>query len=112
MNKKQAEEKGYRYTGIYARDREEIKKRAEIIRKEGYKAITVTVPDSKYSRGGVGVGYSVYVEEKYVINERKKEAIQKAEREKNNMIEERKRIVLRLAEIDSILQKSNEGEIK
>jgi len=103
MNKKQAEERGYRYTGIYSRSKEEIKGRAEGIRKEEYKAITVTVPDSKYSRGGVGVGYSVYVEERYVIDKQKIKDIERAVREKIELVEERRVLVLRLAEIDAIL---------
>lgn len=60
MNARQAEEKGYSFTGIYGRDKDEVKARGEVIKKAGNKTVLVTVPDSKYSRGGRGTGYSIY----------------------------------------------------
>ena len=65
MNEKQAQEQGYRFTGIYTRYIEDTKIRAKEIRAKGYKAVTVTVPDSPYSRGTIGRGYSVYAEKRY-----------------------------------------------
>lgn len=61
MDERQAREKGYGYTGIYGRDKDVIKERAEQEKAKGNKVIVVTVPDSKLSRGGGGDGYSVYV---------------------------------------------------
>ena len=51
---------GYSFTGIYERSKKIVKERAIQKRKDGYFAVVVTIPDSKYSRGYVGVGYSVY----------------------------------------------------
>lgn len=65
MNEKQAAGKGYSFTGTYSFDKEEVKEAAKLIRTAGYKAITVTVPFSKLSRGGGGEGYSVYAERRY-----------------------------------------------
>ena len=65
MNVKQAEAQGYEFTGIYTRYNEDTKERAKAIRQKGYKAVTVTVPDSPYSRGTIGRGYSVYAEKRY-----------------------------------------------
>jgi hypothetical protein len=69
MNRKQAEEKGYCYTGFYSRSKEAMKAKAAEIRAlgNGFKAIVVDIPDSKYSRGGVGTGYSVYVNGRYCM---------------------------------------------
>ena len=60
MNARQAEKEGYEFTGAYSRNKEEMKEGAKKERKEGYKAIVVYVPSSKYSRGYRGGGYSVY----------------------------------------------------
>lgn len=51
---------GYSYRGIYSRSREEMKERAIQERAKGFYAVVVTIPDSPYSRGTIGVGYSVY----------------------------------------------------
>jgi hypothetical protein len=72
MNEKQATEKGYRYTGIYSRDIEEVKNTRDVrFRDKGYKAVLVTKKDSAYSRGPRGVGYSIYAEEKYFVDLKK-----------------------------------------
>jgi len=82
MREKQAEEKGYRYTGIYARNRDELKLRiTEEFKSKGYKAVICEVPDSKLSRGGRGMGYSIYAELKYLIDEE----IRKISRELGNI---------------------------
>ena len=51
MRDYQAQERGYQYTGIYSRSAGEVRERLEKIRKLGYKAVFVTVPDSPYSKG-------------------------------------------------------------
>jgi hypothetical protein len=66
MNEQTARNKGLQYTGIYERNTESLKPRLEEIRKAGYKAYIVTVPDSPYSRSScIGTGYSVYTEPRY-----------------------------------------------
>jgi len=71
MNKKQAEEKMYQFTGIYERTRDEaIDKMKDRVINKGYKAVIVTVKDNPLNRGPKGEGYSVYAEEKYFVNER------------------------------------------
>jgi len=60
MNKRQAESKGYVFTGAYSHDKEEMKERARAERAKGNKAVVVDEPASKYSRGCRGMGYSVY----------------------------------------------------
>ena len=69
MREKQAEEKGYRFTGSYGRDKDEIKERAKEYKAKGYKVVVVDEPDSKLSRGGGGMGYSVFAERKYFIDQ-------------------------------------------
>jgi hypothetical protein len=61
MNEKQAEARGYSFTGIYSHDKEEVKSRIAEERKKGNKALLVNVPPSKYSRGHHGMGYSAYI---------------------------------------------------
>ena len=66
MTKNQAEQKGLQFTGCYERNPDALKLRLEEIRKSGYKAYIVTVPDSKYSRSAcIGNGYSIYTESRY-----------------------------------------------
>jgi hypothetical protein len=65
MNEKQAKERGYHFTGNYERRKEDLNSELEKLRSEGFKAVMVIVPDSPYSRGIVGVGYSIYAEKKY-----------------------------------------------
>lgn len=67
MNRKQAEAQGLRFTGIYSQDKEYVKGRIANERIERLKAriILVTIPDSKYSRGGGGTGYSAYADKVY-----------------------------------------------
>ncbi len=60
MNKAQAYDAGYGFTGIYTRNKEEAKMRAAELRSKGDKAIVVTERDSEYSRGPRGTGYSVF----------------------------------------------------
>jgi hypothetical protein len=67
MNKTTAEQRGLRFTGIYERfNDEKLQNRLKSeFRDKGYKAFIVTIPDSKYSRGPIGRGYSIYAEPKY-----------------------------------------------
>ena len=65
MNEKQARGKGYSFTGVYNSMKDDTIARRDRIKADGYKAILVYVPTSKYSRGGGSGGYSVYAEAKY-----------------------------------------------
>lgn len=69
MNQETALKKGYERTGIYARSADKVRPLLEEIRKQGYKALLVTVPDSPYSRGHVGTGYGVVVERRYNLDQ-------------------------------------------
>ena len=70
MRENQAEQKGYKFTGAYGRDKDVIKERAKKEFKEkGYRVVVCDVPDSKLSRGGRGTGYSIYAEQKYFIDQ-------------------------------------------
>jgi 5-deoxy-D-glucuronate isomerase len=60
MTKEQAQMKGYKFYGVYSDDKESVKLRALELRKQGHKAITVTIPPTGYERGGGLTGYSVY----------------------------------------------------
>jgi len=114
MNEKQAQQKGYRFTGDYERDKEELKERAQEYKKQGYKIIICTVPDSPLSRSGVGVGYSIYAESKYFIDEeikkltqrldqidnRKQTALDEYNKKVVEIEEEKTTIETRLKEID------------
>ena len=66
MNIETALKKGYVRTGIYARNGEEIQARMSELRSDGYKVLFVTVPDNPHSRGGVGVGYAIVAEPRYL----------------------------------------------
>jgi len=61
MNKKQAEQKGYGFTGVFSSNKEEVKVRIVEEKKKGNKAVLVNVPPSPYSRGYHGMGYSMYI---------------------------------------------------
>jgi len=60
MNRRQAVENGYGFTGAYSHIKEEMKDEAKKERKGGYKAVVVNVPTNPLSRGYGGMGYSVY----------------------------------------------------
>jgi DNA repair exonuclease SbcCD ATPase subunit len=114
MKEREAEQKGYRFTGSYERSKEEIKERAEEYKKEGYKVIICTVPDSPLSRGGVGTGYSIYAEPKYFIDKeikdinnrlsridkRKQDALEKYNKEIEDIENDKRRLEERLKEIE------------
>lgn len=68
MKESDARKMGYRFTGNYGRDREEVKKDLKEYKSKGYKAVLCTVPDSPLSRGYRGTGYSIYAEPKYFID--------------------------------------------
>ena len=69
MRENQAEQKGYRFTGDYGRDKDDMKERAKGYKAKGYKVVVCDVPDSKLSIGGRGTGYSIYAEQKYFIDQ-------------------------------------------
>ena len=79
MTEKQAVDKGYRFTGIYERDKEEVKSRKKELEFKNYRTVVVVVPDSKYSRGPKGTGYSLYAETKYFTDVRIKDLFKKLE---------------------------------
>jgi len=105
MNEKQAQQKGYSFTGDYERDKEELKERANEYKKQGYKVVICTVPDSPLSRGGVGVGYSIHAEEKYFIDREVKKIeikLSHIDNEKQDALNEYNNTI---AEIDSNKEK-------
>jgi len=61
MKKEQAMQNGYQFSGVYSWDKDEVKARIKEERKKGNKAILVTVPPNKLSRGHHGTGYSMYI---------------------------------------------------
>jgi len=74
MNEQQARNKGYSFTGHYQRTREILMNSLNQLHDAGYKAVIVTEPDSKYSRGIIiGTGYSIYAEQKYFADQRRAE---------------------------------------
>lgn len=72
MTEKQANVQGLSFTGLYVRrhDHEKAKAEAKSIRDQGFRAVVCPVPDSKYSRGPRGGGYSVYADVAYFTNRR------------------------------------------
>jgi len=69
MNETTARAKGLVFTGMYTRyDVNRFQGYVDAIRKLGYKAYLVTVPDSPLSRGYVkgSRGYAVYSEQRYM----------------------------------------------
>lgn len=101
MREKQAEEKGYRYTGSYERSKEKIKEELKEYKEQGYKAVIVEVPDSKLSRGYGGMGYSIYAEQKYFIDREVKDInsrLSNIDSRKQNALDEYNK---RIAEIEN-----------
>lgn len=113
MNEKQAEEKGYNFTGIYEFDEVPVKDKLEKIRQSGYKAVMVMVPGSSLSRGGPRRGYSVYAENKYFtdkekidlrkrlahISPRKLTAWENYQKESDEISEDERKMGVRLAQL-------------
>lgn len=73
MNRQQAAKRGYGYTGIAGRHKEEVMVRLDGIRNQGYKAVLVYEPPSPLARGYSGGTHSVYAERKYFIDKEKGE---------------------------------------
>jgi hypothetical protein len=67
MNEKQASERGYGNTHSYDRNYDKIEEKRDELRKKGYKAVIVKIPDNPLSRGPIGCGWSVYVERRYLV---------------------------------------------
>ena len=105
MNKRQAEEKGYEFSGIYTRDTEEAKIKAKEERAKGNKAIVVFEPSNKLSRGGGCGGFSVYI----ITSETNKqqEARELKESRKRRLFKEKEQLLIKLAEVEA---KLNEEE--
>lgn len=68
MKEQTALNKGYIRTGMYARSQEKVQERLKEIKAQGYKAVIVTIPDSKYSRGIISEGYCIFCEERYMLD--------------------------------------------
>lgn len=83
MTVREAEERGYRFTGIYNFNKEETKARK--VEYKGFKTLLVFAPSSKYSRGGGGGGWSIYVEPKYFTMKLIKELEEKINYEKTEL---------------------------
>jgi 16S rRNA C1402 N4-methylase RsmH len=111
MTKKQVELKHYRFTGSYSHYKEDQKEEALKIRKQGFKAVVVDIPTSKYSWDTKIMGYSVYAEKKYFDYQNKisaekelqnipkqKEQLKKEYEEKLNKIIEREEYLKSLIE--------------
>ena len=105
---RQLQEEGYTFHGAYSWNKEEIKKRAAEVRKEGNKARVVYVPGSKYSRSGSGGGWSVY----WIESEANVAA--KLERSRVNRIfsleREANDLRMKLAKIEEQLAELRKGE--
>ncbi|HCY07147.1 MAG TPA: hypothetical protein DHS57_07865 [Erysipelotrichaceae bacterium] len=83
MTVKEAERRGYRFTGVYYLDKEETKARkAEF---KGFKTLLVFEPSSKYSRGFRSGGWSIYAEPKYFTMKLIKELEEKINYEKTEL---------------------------
>jgi hypothetical protein len=71
MTRRQAEEKGYQFTGSYNWNSETQKTEAARIRQEfGCRACVVFIPSSPLSRGSKSGGYSVYADRTYFAKRR------------------------------------------
>lgn len=80
MTKTAAQSKGLVFTGAYERSKEKLRTELQKLKSKGYKAYLVTVPDSPLSRGCVGVGYSIYAEPKYSLDQTAAEMKKRIER--------------------------------
>lgn len=85
MNEQQARTNGYQHHGAYSTDKEVVKERAAQLRAAGNKAVVVTIPPNKYSRGSRSTGYSVY----WIESEANKRARQEENRQKEIAQQER-----------------------
>ena len=68
MTERQAAQMNYGFTGAYSRDKAEMQQEVRDLKAKGYKAVVCTVPDSPYSRGCIGTGYSVYAERLFFVD--------------------------------------------
>jgi hypothetical protein len=68
MTDQQAHSKGLSFTGIYERNKAQVNESLENLRKKysDCKFYIVTKPDSKYSRGTIGKGWSIYADKKFL----------------------------------------------
>jgi archaeosine-15-forming tRNA-guanine transglycosylase len=71
LNESQARQQGYDFTGHYDTDRGKMTQRAAELRREGNKAVVVSVPRNPLSRGTHATGYSVYWIESDVNREKR-----------------------------------------
>ncbi len=90
MNEQQARNRGYSFSGCYEWSKEKLAEKLESYKDEGYKAVIVTVPDSKYSRGIPETGYAIYIEHKFFSTREKKDLS-----ERLRLIENRKSLALK-----------------
>lgn len=101
MNKREAESRGYVFTGWYSHNKEEISDRVKELRKEGNKAVIVTIPRNPLSRSWHGTGWSAYW-----IESEKNKVIREAaakERTKIRLLKNKEELLLAIANIDKEL---------
>jgi hypothetical protein len=71
MTKNNAISQGLNFTGVYDRFKDEVNKRLVDLRKRypDCKFYFVSEPDDKLSRGGGGIGYSIYADKRFFAHE-------------------------------------------
>lgn len=102
MTRQDAEKAGYVFTGCYSHEKEEMKTVASKLRKEGNRAVVVTVPPDPYARGGGRTGYSVYWAES-IGNKKIREANERQVRI-CRLVTEKDELSARIRKIDSEIQ--------
>lgn len=104
MNKQEAYDKGYNFTGVYNSDKDQVKQRQEEFK--GYKTVIVPAKQSGYERSagarkGQICGYSLYAEAKYFEDKTKKELQLKLNRADNHRAFLKAEYEQKLAKFDS-----------
>ena len=120
MNELQARQQGLSFIGRYERFKDRVADDLAALRKQGYKAYIVTVPDSPLSRGYCkgDKGYSIYAEERYFHDKEKKDlqdrlahmparkdaAFKEYEKELAELVAEETRMEKRLVELEQLTE--------
>lgn len=77
---RKAQDEGYVFTGIYGRNKGEVKEKSNEYRKDGNLVRVITIPDSPLSRGSRGEGYSVYVKKSETTKQKEEEEYKRNKR--------------------------------